>query len=154
MVREGRAGTEGLKARDFPRGRRSRETEGIERLIWYSSYVLCPSLVWTVSEGGWGWSDTLEQTRTHMHTEAEHVWTPFLVLKCRRLEGVGVFVVILLTCDFPNCTEYVEFLWVQSFNIVIDISVNKYGMKEKKNPITINICNLFAKQGIHAEWSS
>lgn len=32
--------------------------------------------------------------------------------------------VISLTCDLPNGAEYIEFFWVQSFNVVIDIPVN------------------------------
>lgn len=32
--------------------------------------------------------------------------------------------VMVLTCDLPNSAEYIEFFWVQSFNVVIDVSVN------------------------------
>ena len=38
--------------------------------------------------------------------------------------------VIPLTCDLPNGAEYIEFFWVQSFNIVIDIPVNDNGRSE------------------------
>lgn len=48
-LRDSRLGTS-------PEGEEAERQKGIERLIWYSSYVLCPSLVWTVSqeEGGGG----------------------------------------------------------------------------------------------------
>lgn len=39
---------------------------------------------------------------------------------------------ILLTCDLPNSSEYIEFFWVQSFNVVIDIPVNYNGRSETK----------------------
>ena len=30
----------------------------------------------------------------------------------------------ILTRDFPNCAEHIEFFWIQSFNVVIDVPVN------------------------------
>lgn len=50
------------------------------------------------------------------------------VYACAKMHAVQV---ILLTCDLPNGAEYVEFFWVQSLNIVIDISVNDNGRSER-----------------------
>lgn len=50
------------------------------------------------------------------------------VYACAKMQAVQV---ILLTCDLPNVAEYVEFLWVQSLNIVIDISVNDNGRSQR-----------------------
>lgn len=48
-----------------------------------------------------------------------------------------------ITCDFPNGAEYIEFFWVQSFDVVIDIPVNENGRselhKQKQNDHVI--CN-------------
>lgn len=50
--------------------------------------------------------------------------------------------VMVLTCDLPNSAEYIEFFWVQSFNVVIDVSVNdnrrlKYTIKGRKIIATV-----------------
>ncbi len=39
--------------------------------------------------------------------------------------------VILLTCDFPNGAENIQFFRVQSFNVVIDIAVNDNERSER-----------------------
>lgn len=49
---------------------------------------------------------------------------------CTELHAVQV---ILLTCDLPNGAEYIEFFWVQRFNVVVDIPENDNGRLEKTN---------------------
>lgn len=78
-LRDSRLGTS-------PEGEEAERQKGIERLIWYSSYVLCPSLAWTVSGGGWGWE---WYTWANTHTDAHRSLTCMNTISGLEVQEIG-----------------------------------------------------------------
>ncbi len=141
MVREGSAGTVGLKARDSPR-----ETQHRDRRDWKTHliFILCCAVCpWCgQSQGG--------AINSQIHKEAS-------ITYMNRLNGIGVrrkrkssvnFIffllvssfaymcrdavkVTLLTSDLPNGAKNIQFFRVQRFNVVIDIPVNDEGKSQQ-----------------------
>lgn len=128
-----------------PRGRSSRDTEEIERLIWYSSYAAMSVLgVDGLRGGGWG---RLEQTLTHTHRQPQkhhiyehsvrHESAPggkvilFIYLFVHARAETHAVRVISLTCDLAHGAEYIEFFWVQRFDVVVDVPVNDHERSER-----------------------
>lgn len=116
-----------------PRGRSSRETEEIERLIWYSSYAAMSVLGVDSLRGGGGRLEQIHtQHRHHICAQYRRDKSIFYLFICLfiNLYACAEMHLIWLTCDLPNGAEYIEFFWVQSFNVVIDIPVNDNGRSE------------------------
>lgn len=55
-----------------------------------------------------------------------------------------------LTCDFPHCAEHVELLWVQSLDVVIDITVNDNERSERAERHTKEGTMKFALQHLQS----
>lgn len=147
MVREGRAGAVGLKARDSPREKQQRDRRDWKTHLIFILYCnVCP---WCgQSQGGRRktWANIHRDTHrniTHMNAMCSYViqvrekkiknYFFCLVINsyaCTELHAVQV---ILLTCDLPYGTEYIKLFWVQRFNVVVDIPENDNGRLEKTN---------------------
>lgn len=71
MVREGRAGTVGLKARELPEGEAAERQRRLKDSSDIHLMLQCLSLVWTVSGGG-GEVDLCKYT--HRYTHEHHTY--------------------------------------------------------------------------------
>lgn len=102
------------------------KAEGMEGLIWYSSYVY----LWCGRSRGGRWAAGIAgaTTRANTNTDAHvpsaragilnHQWH----WKSHWWGGLVSFVFLPpLTCDLPNGAEHVEFLRIQRLNIVVDV---------------------------------
>lgn len=106
----------------------------------------CLSLVWAVSRGRWNIHRHTHRSITHMNAMCSYgiqvkvnlIYFLCLVINsyaCAELHAVQV---MLLTCDLPNGAEYIEFFWVQRFNVVVDIPENVNERLEKTNKKLLN----------------
>lgn len=79
--------------------RESRETEGIERLIWYSSYVLCLSMVWMLSGED-------ESKYKHGYTYVQVVWGFWFRVRKKWRHSMSFPGVLLICMLAVRCLRY------------------------------------------------